>query len=72
MDRTIKVYTLDEVEEKFIDNKELYEFKLWVSIELERILKRSEKQPLLPQSSYLKKQIVKLINKIDNGQNHKI
>lgn len=67
MDHTLKVYTFDEVKEELINNKELYEFKLWVSVELENILKRSEKQPLLVQNSGLKKRIVKLINKIDYG-----
>lgn len=67
MDHTLKVYTFDEVKEELINNKELYEFKLWVSVELENILKRYEKQPLLVQNSGLKKRIVKLINKIDYG-----
>lgn len=61
----LKVYSFDEIKEELIENKELYQFKLWVSIELEKILKRSENQPLLMQASHLKKHIVKLINKID-------
>jgi len=56
----MKVYTLEEAKEELIDNKELYEFKLWISIELEQLLMSDEKK-----NYDYRKEIRKLLNKID-------
>ena len=58
----LKVYTLEEVKEEYIDNKELYEFKLWISVELRNILYSSEES-----NTYYRKQLRNLLNKINNG-----
>jgi len=58
----LKVYTLEEVKEEYIDNKELYEFKLWISVELGNILYSSEES-----NTYYRKQLRNLLNKINNG-----
>lgn len=65
MDRTMKVYTLDEVKEELIDNKDLYDFKLWISIELEHIINNANrsKDPAM----YCRNKIGKILNKIENG-----
>lgn len=58
MDNTMKTYTLEEVKEELIDNKELYEFKLQVEI----ILKTAKS--LLPHHSghFLIQQLTKILN----------
>lgn len=61
---TLKIYSLKKVKDTLIQNKDLYEFKLMVSIELEKMVKNMyrSKEPHM----YLRNKIQSLIDKIDN------
>lgn len=63
MDQPLKVYTLEQVKES-IDNKELYDFKHMVCVELEQMIKNMyrSKEPHM----YLRNRIQKLISKIED------
>ncbi len=58
MDNTLKSYSLEEVKEELIVNKELYEFKLQLEIRLETA------KNLSPEKAYhfLIKELTKLLN----------
>ena len=62
----LKTYTLEEIKEEFIENKELYEFKLKVIVKLEKILKRNQGKPLSYSNRSLIQDITNLIKKIEN------
>jgi hypothetical protein len=61
----LKVYSLEEAKDALLKNKELYEFKLMVSIELEIMIKNMHrsKEPHM----YLRNRIQELLSKIENG-----
>ena len=61
----LKVYSLEEAKDTLLKNKELYEFKLMVSIELEIMIKNMyrSKEPHM----YLRNRIQELLSKIENG-----
>lgn len=57
----MKTYTLEEVKEELIDNKELYEFKLQVEI----ILETAKTLPSHHAGHFLIQQLTKLLNEPD-------
>lgn len=54
MDNTLKSYTLEEVKEELIENKELYEFKLKLCL----IWKASHTKPKDKQFEFLSKKFI--------------
>lgn len=60
MGNTLKKYTLNKVKEELIENKELYDFKLWMSVELQKIYDCPMESPY-----YYLKQIKKILDKLD-------
>lgn len=61
MDYTLKTYTLKEVKEELVDNKELYEFKL----QLEIILETAKTLPVYHARGFLIQQLTKILNETD-------
>ncbi len=64
--KSLKAYSLEEVKEKLIDNKELFDLKLMIVLELEHIIKNAyrSKDPTM----YCRNKMRNLINKIENGR----
>jgi hypothetical protein len=61
MDNTLKVYTLEEVKDGLVNNKDLFNLVL----HLERMLSIAKSLPSEQQGSFLIKELNKLLNETD-------
>jgi len=64
MDNTIKTYTLEEVKEELIDNKELYEFKLQIEV----VLEVAKTLPPHHAGHFLVNQLTKILDESDKDK----